>query len=282
MPEYIVSQRVKKIALWLIFLIYILIILRLTIFRLTPLDQRQLNLTLFTDLINIYRYTGLMPFIRVFLGNIAWFIPFGFLLPMLIKRNSFWLITLSGFLFSLTIEATQYIFYRGVAELDDLILNTIGVIIGYFAFKLFSLHLEAHEKKHGKTDIIISISYKYLAAFLILFAAIATIAIFVQGGFIRNHFGDILIVIFIYCFIKSFVKNKLKWLWLYIFIFATLVEIGQYFGLVYLLGLGHSQLARIVIGVTFDIWDIVMYFVGCVLILVYEKIRGEKIRYEKK
>ena len=276
MPKYIASSRIKKITLWLIFLTYILVVLRLTIFRLAPLDERQINLALFTDLINVYRYVGFMPFLRLFAGNIVWFIPFGFLLPFLIKRNSFWLITLAGFLFSLAIETAQFIFYRGVAELDDLILNTVGVVIGYFIFKLFSRHLEAYEIKHGKVDIIISISCKYLAAFLVLLAAIVAIALFVQGGFIRNHFGDILIVIFIYCFIKTFVRNRLKWLWLYIFIFATLVEIGQYFGLVYLLGLGHSQLARIVIGVTFDVWDIVMYFVGGVIILGYEKIRENR------
>ena len=275
MPEYIVSTQVKKIVLWLIFATYIVVVLRLTIFRLAPLNERQISLTLFIDLINVYRHAGFMPFIRLFLGNIAWFIPFGLLLPMLIKRNPFWLITFLGFLFSLAIEATQFIFYRGVAELDDLFLNTIGVIIGYFMFKLFSQRLKAHEEKHGKLDIIISINFKYLVAFLVLFAAIVAIALFVQGGFIRNHFGDILIVLFIYCFIKIFVKNKFKWLWLYIFIFATLVEIGQYFGLVYLLGLGHSRLARIVVGVTFDVWDIVMYFVGCVLILLYEKAQGE-------
>ena len=113
-------------------------------------------------------------------------------------------------------------------------------------------------------------STKYFLAFLVLFVAIAAIAAFVTGGFIRNHFGDILIVIFIHCFIKSFVRSRAKWLPLYIFIFATLVEIGQYFGLVYLLGLGHSQLARIVIGTTFDVWDIVMYFIGCVFIFTFE------------
>ncbi|MCL2564810.1 MAG: DUF2809 domain-containing protein [Defluviitaleaceae bacterium] len=112
----------------------------------------------------------------------------------------------------------------------------------------------------------IGFSFKYLCAFLALFAAIAAIAVWVPGGFIRNHFGDVLIVIFIYCFIRTFIRNRLKLLPLYIFIFAFLVEIGQYFNLVYLLGLEHSQLARIVIGVTFDPYDILMYFIGCVLI----------------
>jgi len=36
------------------------------------------------------------------------------------------------------------------------------------------------------------------------------------------------------------------------------------------LGLGHSQLARIVIGTTFDPYDILMYAIGCALIFVYD------------
>ena len=116
----------------------------------------------------------------------------------------------------------------------------------------------------------IKFSLKYLVAFLLLFAAIAVIAIFFTEGFIRYHFGDILIVIFIYSFIRILVRNRLRLLSLYIFIFATLVEIGQYFGLVYILGLGHSQLARIVIGTTFDPYDILMYAIGCALIVIYD------------
>jgi len=98
----------------------------------------------------------------------------------------------------------------------------------------------------------IAFNLNFFITFLILFATIVSIALFIEGGFIRNHFGDVLIVIFIYCFIRTFVRNKLKWLWLYIFAFATFVEVMQYLGLVYMLGLGHSQLARVVIGVTFD------------------------------
>jgi len=96
------------------------------------------------------------------------------------------------------------------------------------------------------------------------------IAMFIGGGFIRHHFGDILIVIFIYCFVRTLIRNRLKWLWLYIFAFATFVEFMQYLGLVYMLGLGDSQLARVVIGTTFDWWDIVMYFVGCLVVWTIE------------
>ena len=116
----------------------------------------------------------------------------------------------------------------------------------------------------------LGLNRRYLCAFMIALAAIVLIALFVTGGFIRNHFGDILIVILIYCFVKSFVRNRMKWLPLAIFIFSVLVEIGQYFDLVERLGLADVAIARIAIGMTFDPWDILMYFIGCVLIYLFE------------
>lgn len=51
----------------------------------------------------------------------------------------------------------------------------------------------------------------------------------------------------IYCFIKTFVRNEIKLLPLYIFVFAVLVEIGQYFNLAELLGLSDYTIARVII-----------------------------------
>ena len=111
---------------------------------------------------------------------------------------------------------------------------------------------------------------KYLCAFFVLFAIEAAIAVFAKDNFIRDHLGDVLIVVLIYCFIKSFVSSEIKLLWLYIFAFAALVEVGQYFHLVDLLGLGEYKLARIVFGTTFDMGDIVCYFAGCLGIYLFE------------
>lgn len=120
----------------------------------------------------------------------------------------------------------------------------------------------------------IKFSLTYAVAFTVLLAAIIYIAMFVTQPFIRGHFGDVLIMWFMYCFVRMWVANPSRYLWVWLLVFAVGVEVGQYFGLIYLLGLGQSQLARIVIGVTFDWWDIVMYTVGGVLIWVYEKLRG--------
>jgi hypothetical protein len=96
------------------------------------------------------------------------------------------------------------------------------------------------------------------------------IGVFARDNFIRNYLGDVLVVVLIYCFIKTFVRNEIKLLWLYIFLFALLVEIGQYFNFVDMIGLGEYTLARIIFGTVFDIADIVCYFVGCIGILLFE------------
>ena len=116
----------------------------------------------------------------------------------------------------------------------------------------------------------IGLHYKYVFASVVLLIAIVLIAAFAPSGFIRYHFGDILIVIFIYTFIKSFVRNRMKWLIPAIFVFSVVVEISQYFNLVERLGLYHITIIRIAMGTTFDWWDIVMYFVGCALLYLFE------------
>jgi len=118
----------------------------------------------------------------------------------------------------------------------------------------------------------IRLDIKYLCAFLLILAIEVLIAVFTAGTFIRHHIGDVLVVVLIYCFIKSFIINGIKLLWLYIFIFAVSVEIGQYFNIVKLLGLSEHKLAQIVFGTAYDTWDIVCYFIGCAGICLFERL----------
>ena len=127
----------QKLAILILFLLYVISLLKLTVFRQNVYySERQLNLTLFSDLIRIYRNGSLRFFLRMFLGNIGWFVPFGMLVPPLLKRENLAKTAGLGMLFSLAIETMQFIFRKGVAELDDVILNTTGAIIGYGLYKL--------------------------------------------------------------------------------------------------------------------------------------------------
>ena len=127
----------KKTVCLILFIVYILIVLKLTIFRFAVnYDEPQLNLTFFTDLIYVYKNAGVIEFLRLFLGNIGWFIPFGFLLPMLLKKKSVLKVAILGLVFSFSIEVSQFIFRKGIAELDDLVLNTLGAVIGYILYTI--------------------------------------------------------------------------------------------------------------------------------------------------
>ncbi|MCL1917616.1 MAG: DUF2809 domain-containing protein [Peptococcaceae bacterium] len=121
-----------------------------------------------------------------------------------------------------------------------------------------------------KSILKIKIDTRYLFAFIIILAIETSIAIFLKDGFIRNYLGDVLVVVLIYCFIKIFVRNKTVFLPLCVFIFAVMIEIGQYFNLVELLGLSDFAIARIIIGTSFDIMDIVCYLVGCIGLFLFE------------
>lgn len=71
----------------------------------------------------------------LFLGNIGMFLPAGFFPVLLWRQGDVWRSIMVGFLTSLTIETIQLFIDRGT-DLDDLILNTVGAVTGYFLYRL--------------------------------------------------------------------------------------------------------------------------------------------------
>lgn len=68
-------------------------------------------------------------------GNILIFVPFGFLGIVFPKLNQFWILILD-FLFAIIIvESLQYFTRLGVFDIDDVILNTVGVAIGFWIYR---------------------------------------------------------------------------------------------------------------------------------------------------
>jgi glycopeptide antibiotics resistance protein len=76
------------------------------------------------------------------LGNLAGFLPFGFLLPMLLPwwRNIFKIVFAGAFL-SLGYETLQLVFGLGIFDVDDIILNTAGTLAGGILFYMLVLLL---------------------------------------------------------------------------------------------------------------------------------------------
>ncbi|MEI6330049.1 MAG: DUF2809 domain-containing protein [Pseudanabaena sp. ELA645] len=98
------------------------------------------------------------------------------------------------------------------------------------------------------------------------------IAIFVKDQFIRPFGGDVLVVILIYCFVKSFWKIKTNIAALSVFIFACAIEGLQYFNLIDRLGWRQYQLLVIILGATFSWEDILAYAIGTAIVLIGESL----------
>ena len=72
------------------------------------------------------------------LGNTAVFLPFGFLLPLSFEKCTKFLITLIICAVSvLVIEAFQFVTMLGVFDIDDILLNLLGGIIGYVCYIIY-------------------------------------------------------------------------------------------------------------------------------------------------
>ncbi|EHO17679.1 hypothetical protein HMPREF9623_00533 [Stomatobaculum longum] len=99
------------------------------------------NIVLFREIWRFWHYRhilGYRAFILNTFGNVFAFVPFGFFLPIVSgKRHSFFRSLIAGVLFSGLIETAQLLTRLGSFDVDDIFLNTIGVVAGYFIFRLF-------------------------------------------------------------------------------------------------------------------------------------------------
>ncbi|MDO5546224.1 MAG: VanZ family protein [Eubacteriales bacterium] len=100
---------------------------------------------------NLVPFTNLLPSSLVGMAlNILMFLPLGFLLPACFERYRRWNRTLvAGFLTSLTVELIQLFTFRAT-DVDDLIMNTLGTLVGFLLAKLIFRHRSAVYR--GKKD----------------------------------------------------------------------------------------------------------------------------------
>jgi len=105
----------------------------------------------------------------------------------------------------------------------------------------------------------------YAAIFCVLLLTEILIALFVHDYFIRPYFGDVLVTILLCCLCRILIPQGVAALPMYVFIFATLVEVSQYFQLVKLLGLENNRLLSTIMGTTYSTMDLVCYGAGCLL-----------------
>ncbi|WP_125705479.1 VanZ family protein [Lacticaseibacillus daqingensis] len=126
---------------------YVILLLMLTVFRrwYYPWELqfyfdhplRDINWTPLVETLKLRAGFSQFDFWYQSLGNVVWFVPFGFGLPWVSRRRlGVPAVVGISLLFSLLIETMQFLLYSGVADIDDLLFNTLGAIIGALAYRL--------------------------------------------------------------------------------------------------------------------------------------------------
>ena len=177
-----------KIACSILFAAYLILMVKVILFKYLGFEDiirggysqfRSLNLRPFDTILGFWRiaeenHQYLWAFSNVF-GNMLLYIPFGYCLPLLSeKMRKVQRTCLAVFLSSFLLESLQYLLYLGSADIDDLILNTLGGTIGYLVWC-------------GMMKLVRSQTWRYLITIIGAFCAFA-------GGFIiaREQFGSLL------------------------------------------------------------------------------------------
>jgi glycopeptide antibiotics resistance protein len=84
--------------------------------------------------IDSYIRVGMVPSTINFVANIAVFVPMGFLIPFILRKPSFLKTIGISLSIIVSIEIIQYVTYLGFADIDDVILNMFGCVIGYMVY----------------------------------------------------------------------------------------------------------------------------------------------------
>ena len=114
---------------------YVLFLLNLALLQF-PSRNPAPNLVPMRSIVGDWRSGG-REFVVNFLGNIVAFVPIGMIPPLARPRRSgVWHAALFSLSLSAMIEVIQYLTGRRVADVDDLILNTLGGVLGYCALWL--------------------------------------------------------------------------------------------------------------------------------------------------
>lgn len=135
------------------FILYILFLLYFLIFsdwygRSGVYDEFHYNLVPFQEILRYWNYRdqlGMLSFANL-VGNVAVFVPFGFFGAMAANNRNFLRTFLDGFLLSLVVEVFQLIAMIGSFDVDDLILNTAGAVLGYIFFVICNAVRRMYDK----------------------------------------------------------------------------------------------------------------------------------------
>lgn len=152
-----------KELIYLIAIIYIL-----CLFYVVTFQDSNYGVSNYIPFKEIFRYSiGSHKFIKNIMGNILLFIPYGFLSSYILNNKKISVTFVLSLIVSLTIEIVQYYIGR-VFDIDDIILNVLGGIIGGLLF----VGMDAIRSKVRilKNDTVIDILVILLLVIIIMYS----------------------------------------------------------------------------------------------------------------
>ncbi len=112
---------------------------------------------------------------------------------------------------------------------------------------------------------------RYAAAAAFLFAIEGLIALFVRDRFVRPYLADALAVAMVSCAIRAVSNLRPLTAAAIAFGVAVVIQVGQYVGVLRLVGLQGSTLARTVLGHGFDLRDFPAYAAGALAMFAMDR-----------
>lgn len=152
-----------KELIYLIAIIYIL-----CLFYVVTFQDSNYGVSNYVPFKEIFRYSiGSHKFIKNIMGNILLFIPYGFLSSYILNNKKISVTFILSLIVSLTIEVVQYYIGR-VFDIDDIILNVLGGIIGGLLF--VGMDAIRSKVKILRNDTVIDILVILLLVIIIMYS----------------------------------------------------------------------------------------------------------------
>ncbi len=142
--------RIETGVIYIVFAFYLLFLLKLLIFSRVSLTDNGLDAA---RSVNLIPFASVMGYVRGgsevierfalsnVVGNILIFIPLGAYLPLVKRGKRITSHLVIIFTWSLLVEIIQGVFGMGTADIDDIILNCLGGLIGVWGYRLLLLIL---------------------------------------------------------------------------------------------------------------------------------------------
>ncbi|MBU3135342.1 VanZ family protein [Clostridium gasigenes] len=165
-------ERIKTVFLYGVFICYILLLIKiLFLSRISHLEHRSINLIPFYSIMEYI--SGSSANIKAFafsnvVGNIVIFIPLGTYLSLFkndkrVKPNFLFI-----FIVSLFVEIIQGLLGIGASDIDDIILNCLGGLIGILGYKFLLFILRDEKKVHTAITILSAIGLPCILYYLFI------------------------------------------------------------------------------------------------------------------